>query len=308
MKKPAWISVLLALLLLTACTNHQPAEPSATETVSCISSDVTKLFQQYGWTPTKLLGRADAKLPGSLMTNVEDSPMQFYWIRAVVLSGDAGFDLKKGLGNQVKIEIYDLSGNLPEKYKFPVFQSIRGLVYRGGDGVIIGALVDSGRHAGNSISLSGKDVEDITGMSISEYWYKNYFNVSDSVNIDAKKRTAEDVIRRYFQGVATGDTAMQLSTLCVQVKLQSLFTNLDDSLPYNATPELYQYLSSAKINSIKEFSADASTGLTNYGVEIEAKTSQAGRQVLGDGGTMTRFIPIGEENGMLRVFGDNTGP
>lgn len=308
MKKSAGIFVVIMLLLITGCTSKETIGQQATKAASNIPSDVAELFSKYGWTATECTGSSDARLPDSLITNVENSPMQFYWMRAGILSGDVGYDLLSSLGKQVKIEIYNLTGKLPEKYKPPVFQSIRGIVYRDGDGKIVGSLIDSGRHAGNSISLSGNDVEDITGMSLSNYWHKNYYNTADPVNINAEKRTAEEVIRCYFQGVATRDTAMQLSTLCVQIKLQSLFTNIDNSLPYNTTPELYQYLSYAKVISINRFSTEADTGITNYAVEIDAKTSESGKQVLGDVGTMIRYLAVGDENGMLRIFGDNTGP
>lgn len=307
MKKPVTIFLVLMLLLMTGCTKNVVNE-DVTKTATNIPSDVTKLFSEHGWTVTALLGRTEANLPSSLMTNVEDPPMQYYWLRAVVLSDDVGYNLESSLGNQVSIEIYNLTGILPEKYEPPAFQSIRGIVYRDANEKIVGSLIDSGRHAGNSISLSGNDVEGITGMSLSDYWHKNYFDATDPVNVNAESRTYEEVIQRYLQGVATGDTSMQLSTLCLQIKLQSLFTNMDDKLPYNATPELYQYLSSVQVVSIKEFSTDADTGITVYAVEIDAKTSEAGKQVLGDGGEMIRFIPVGAENGMLRVYGDNTGP
>jgi hypothetical protein len=74
---------------------------------------------------------------------------------------------------------------------------------------------------GVSYSLEGRDIEDITGFAIEEYWYKNYFDPDDPVNKAAAERTAEQVITRYFEGVASGDEAMQLSTLCVERKLVS---------------------------------------------------------------------------------------
>ncbi len=307
MKKSVGIISIIILLFLAGCSGNEAVVQQTIKSASGIPTDVTGIFSKYGWTVTALEGSSKARLPDSLMTNVEDSPMQFYWMRAAILSDDAGYNLKSCLGEQAGIQIYNLTGSLPEKYKPPIFQSIRGIVYRDGNGTIVGSLIDSGRHAGNSISLTGKDVGDITGMSLSDYWYQNYFDAADPVNINVEKLTYEEVIRRYLQGVATGDTAMQLSTLCVQIKLQSLFTNVDDDLPYNATPELYQYLSSVRVISIKECSKDADTGITNYGVEMDAKTSESGKQVLGDGGTMIRFIPVGAENGILRIFGDNSG-
>jgi len=45
-----------------------------------------------------------------------------------------------------------------------------------------------------------------------------------------------------------------------------------------------------------------------YAVKIDAKRSEPARQVLDQDGITTRFVPIGLENGILRVFGDGTGP
>jgi len=317
--------LILALLVLSGC-GSRGAEGSggseeavgrsssgsfsteATAAVPGVPDDVSTLFGSYGWTVTGVLGGADAVLPDSLKTNVEDSPLQFYWMRAAVLSGDIGYDLTGLLGSPVRIEIYALDGALPEKYPFPAFQAIRGILFRREDGMIAGALVDSGRHAGNAVSLKRDDVEDITGMSLPDYWGNNYYDPGDPVNAAAEQRTAEDVVRRYLQSVASGDTAAQLSTLSVQGKLQSLFSNLDDSLPYNPTPELYTYLSSVEVLSLRTYDADSGEGMTGYAAEIDGKTSESGKAVLGDGGKMTRFILVGKENGSLRVFGDGTGP
>ena len=292
----------------TGVSSSGSISTDATAAVSGVPDDASALFGSYDWTVTGLLGGSDAVLPDSLKTNVEDSPLQFYWMRAAVLSGDIGYDLTGLLGSPVRIEIYALDGALPEKYPFPAFQSIRGILYRGEDGAIAGALVDSGRHAGNSVSLKIDDVEDITGLSLSDYWSQNYYDPGDPVNAAAEQRTAEDVVRRYLQSVATGDSAAQLSTLSVQGKLQSLFSNLDDSLPYNQTPELYTYLSSVEILSLRPYDADSGEGMTGYAAEIDGKTNESGKMTLGDGGKMTRFILVGEENGSLRVFGDGTGP
>ena len=323
MKRFSVCLLILALLVLSGCgergtegsgssevaaSSSGSMSAEATAAVPGVPDDVSALFGSYDWTVTGILGGADAVLPDSLKTNVEDSPLQFYWMRAAVLSGDIGYDLTDLLGSPVRIEIYALDGALPEKHPFPAFQSIRGILYRGEDGAIAGALVDSGRHAGNAVSLKRDDVEDITGLSLPDYWGQNYYDSGDPVNAAAEQRTAEEVIRRYLQSVAAGDTAAQLSTLSVQGKLQALFSNLDDSLPYNPTPELYTYLSSVELLSLRTYNADSGEGMTGYAAEIDGKTSESGKAVLGDGGKMTRFILVGEENGSLRVFGDGTGP
>lgn len=116
------------------------------------------------------------------------------------------------------------------------------------------------------------------------------------------------MITRYFEGVASGDAAMQLSALCVGRKLESLFINLDNDLSYNTTPELYKYLVGVEVLSIEEYPSKMFDGFTMYAVKIDAKLSEPARQVLDQDGIMTRFVSIGRENGILRVFGDGTGP
>lgn len=184
----------------------------------------------------------------------------------------------------------------------------RGIVYKSDNGGIVSAHIDTGRHMGVSYSLAGRDIEDITGFAIEEYWYKNYFDPDDPVNKAAAERTAEQVITRYFEGVASGGEAMQLSTLCVERKLVSLFINLDYDLPYNTTPGLYEYLVGVEVLSIEKNPTKMPEGFDMYAVKIDAKLAELAKQVLDQDGIMTRFVSIGRENGMLRVFGDGTGP
>lgn len=271
-----------------------------------IRADVSALFGGYGWTVTGFLSAGRITLPQSLVTNVADPPSQLFWMRAVVLSDDISYPLENEMGKSVMAEIYTLAGEVPEKYPYPAFQTIRGIVLLDGDGAIVGAFIDSGRHTGNAVSLSGRDVADITGLNFSDYWHENYWDADDPVNIGAENRTIEDLIRAYIQSVVSGDPAAQYATLSVRAKFHSLYANLDDSLLYNAPPLLYCYLESAEITSIEEAYLHPGGG-TAYDVAMNCKISEEGQFVLSDIDHMTRTIVVGEEDGCLRVFQDGTG-
>ena len=313
------LSVAAILIFITGCADDRAAASvgsnttsvhvdTVSEPVSAIPSDVTDFFQEYNWTVTGLLGETHAQLPDTLMTSVEDSPTQFYWMRAALLSGDIGYDLPGVLGKSIRIEVYSLSGILPEEYEPQVFQLIRGVVYRSEGGDILGSIIDSGR-AGISVSLSRRTVEEIAGMSLIDYWSAHYYDPANPVNLDAEKRDAEEVIRRYFNSVASGDDAMQLSTLSVEQKLMSLYRNLDNGFPYHADPQLYGYLSGVDVLSIQRFDIPEflNAEFTEYMVNIDARISETGKGVLEDG-ELVRFIRVQNENNSLRIMGDGTGP
>jgi hypothetical protein len=289
----------------SAAISAASASPSYTDAVH---DDASLLLGRHGWSTAKLLSSFITILPESLVTNVEDSPMQFYWMRADVLSGDIGLDIKPYLGQSVTLKVYEVTGALPAKYTHPAMAYTRGIVVRNGDGAIVGAYIDTGRHAGVSYSLSGHDVKDIAGLTLEAYWEKNYFDPDDPVNKAAAGRTADEVITRYFEGMASGDTAKELSALTVGMKLDSLFSNMDNTLPFNLDPELYHYLMDVKILSIEEIRTEMPEGVTMYNVGIDAKLTDEARLILGHDGKMGRFVSVGEENGILRVFGDGTGP
>lgn len=273
-----------------------------------VPPEVSSLFADYGCTVSAFLGSFQATLPESLVTNVEDPPAKLYWMRAKALSDDIGYHLEDNLGKAVTIELYRV-GEAPEGFASSV---TRGVVLRGTDGRVVGAYIDTGRHAGASYTLSGRDLEDIAGIAgygVKDYWRDHYLDDGDPVNIAAAGRTAEEVIKRYFEGMTTGNAAMQLSTLSVDRKMNSLYVNLDDGLPFNDPPTLYAYLDGAEILSIEPYDepydAGDPDGLQGYAVRMNARVSE--RSVLEDGVQM-RFVTIGEENGMLRIFGDGTGP
>jgi len=273
-----------------------------------VPADIVALFETYGWTVSKTLGRVGVALPESLMTNVEDPPINLYWMRAKALSEDAGYELERFLGKRVAIELYDVGGTAPSKYDHSAFAGVRGIVMRDVSGVIAGAFFDTGRHSGKAYSLSGRDLEDIDGTpgyGLKDYWAEHYLDPDDPVNVAAAQRTANEVVERYFQGMATGDDAMHLSSLSVERKLASLFTNLDNWRPFNRPPSFYSYLDEVEIIDIKPFDGELDEGQEEYEVEIDASVSDT--SVL-QNGPQTRFIILVEENGMLRVSGDGTGP
>ncbi len=289
-----------------ALTTQSP-QPSGT----AIPADVTALFSAHsGWRAIESLGKTEAELPTTLMTNAEASPMQFYWLRAVVLAEDSGFDLKKCLGADVTIEIYKITGGkIPANFSDSSFDNPRGIVIRDKEKTIVGAYIDTGRHAGSSFTLSLKTVEDITGQSLAEYWYQNYYDKTDPVNIAAEKRTANEVITRYFKSIASGNSAMMNSSLSIERKLESLFSNMDDHMPYNTVPEVYAYLSAVEVISIKRNQVEGDNEkLKEYEVTIDGVRSEAAKSVLDWDGLMTRFIITGSENGRICVYSDGTGP
>lgn len=273
-----------------------------------VPADVAELFStQDGWQVTDCYSVTDATIPETLMTTVEDSPMQFYWIRAVVLSSNCGYDLKNQLGNQVTIEVYRvIGGEIPTTFNDSTFSEPRGIIIRSNNGIIAGAFIDT--RVGNAYTLTLKKFDEVTGQSLADYWYSNYYDKADSVNKAAEKRSAEEVIPRYFDGVASENNKELFSTLCLQQKIDSLYINMDANQPYNKILELYHYLTAADVLSINPYPAADTNELKIYDVLIEAKLSEAGKQVLGQDGQLTRFLSIGKENGRLCVFGDGTGP
>jgi len=272
------------------------------------AAEISSLFAEYGWTVSTSLGSVQATLPESLVANVEDPPVKLHWMRAKALSDDTGYHLEDSLGKTVTIELYRVQGEVPEKYDHPAFSNTRGILIRDSSGVIVGAYIDAGRHSGASYTLSGRDLEDIAGIGgygLEDYWRDHYLDDDDPVNIAAAGRTVEEIIQRYFEGMTANNAAMHFSTLSVDRKMNSLYSNLDESRPFNDPAALYAYLSSAEILSIEPYDLQYENGMQGYAVEMDARVSE--RSVLQDG-MQTRFITIAEENGMLRIFGDGTGP
>jgi hypothetical protein len=93
----------------TTEVSSAPAAPFSPTPADAAQNDAAALFLRYGWSDAALRSSTEATLPQSLVTNVEDSPMQFYWMRAVVLSEDIGFDLKAYLGRKITIEVYSVT-------------------------------------------------------------------------------------------------------------------------------------------------------------------------------------------------------
>lgn len=276
---------------------------------SGIPSDVTELFSLHGgWKAVSHGSATDVILPSSLMTNAEDSPMQFYWMRAVALSKESGFALADHLGNAATLEVYAIRhGAIPDDFSDADFGEPRGIVIRDKEGAIIGAFIDIGRHTGNAYTLDLKTFEEATGLSLGDYWHTYYYDQTDPVNIAAEKRTPEEVISLYFNSMASGDIKKQRSTVCLRQKLNSIFVNMENTWPYNKEARLYSYLTAVKILSINPYPGDTDEPKT-YEVLIDAMLSEKGRQVLGHDGEMGRYLSIGNENGRLCVFEDGTGP
>lgn len=273
-----------------------------------IDAEVTTLFAGNGWTVSALLGTAQVTLPESLVTNVEDSPVKLYWMRAKALCDDVGYNLEDHLGKTVTVEICRVEGQVPEKYNHPAFSKTRGIVIRDSGGRVAGAFIDTGRHEGEAYTLSGRDLEDIAGIEgygLEDYWRDHYLDENDPVNVAAVERSAEEVIKRYFEGMITGHAAKQLSTLSVEQKMHSLYSNLDDARLFNDPPALYAYLESAEILAIEPYVLERHGDLKCYAVDMDARVKE--RSTLHDG-RQTRFVLIGEENGMLCIFEDGTGP
>lgn len=281
---------------------------SETTTASGLPADITALFTESdSWQVTERLSATEAVLPESLMTNVEAAPTQFYWMRAVVLSESYGFDLAEQLGKPVTIEVFTvIGGKIPADFSDSTFGNPRGIVVRDQGGAVVGAFIDTLQ--GGAYTLTLKTFEQAAGQSLLDYWYAKYYDKTDPVNAAAEKRTVEEVIARYFDGVATGNDTEQLSTLNLRQKLDSLYINLDGNQPYNKDLYLYEYLVGVKVMDIVRNEQWDTNGLESYEVKIDAKLSEEGKQVLGQDGEMSRFLRVGTENGRICVFGDGTGP
>jgi len=262
----------------------------------------------YGWTNGEIMGTQTLILPKTLQYTVQDSPEILFWIRSLELSKDIGYDFTPFLGKSLNVEIHATSGTLPKKYSdFPNNNS--RLILLKDNGNIVGAFICYGRHDGLSFSLRGRDFEDITGMSLNDYWQKYYYDTSNAMNTSAQKRTVEQVIRRYFDSMVSQDRSAQLSTLSVEQKIDSLFSNLDDTKLFNNPPQLYSYLSAVRVVSIKPGKSQTSnqngSDTVEYEITINATTKPDSNI---ENGVNIRFVTVRKTNAGYCIVEDGTGP
>ncbi len=279
-----------------------------------VPEDVQTLFNQGGRTVAGLLGKASDTLPAGLTANVRTEPTVFYWIMANVLCSDIGYDLTPYLGKGINIEVYKIG--FSDDYN--IMQ--RGIVYRF-DGKIIGAIIDKKHGLEYTKSLSFNSLEDITGMTLNDYWHKNYYDETDPVNVSATKRNARELVEYYHNAVVENNPERFYECYSPEKKVQNLFINVDASKSYNMPnySDFTGYITSFKLKSMKKYwfdddfymqedenEADENARADSYHVTFETKAREGTWAAID--GYKSRFITIVEENGILYISGIGTGP
>jgi len=276
--------ILLAAVLMTSCTT------TPTETYH----QAQELLARYGWTTTGQWATHQITLPQSFEHRPGEFPIPIYWAYNNELSKAIGLDMSPYLGQRVEATVYELQEELPE-FLWPHTQA-RAVVVTC-DGKIIGAWIDKGRHYAFACSLDRKPLEEITGMSWSEWLVASgVVNLENEVERELVTLTPEEIIARYYQALNDHDDERAYACVSRRSLTNALFSNMGDLALYHSSYEddpLREKIDSVQVMGIEPLpDAGNPEGVVEYKVDIDVEYET---EIASRSGHNVRFVLLEKE-------------
>ena len=291
--------ILLAAVLMTSCTT------TPTETYH----QAQELLARYGWTTTGQWATHQITLPQSFEHRPGEFPIPIYWAYNNELSKAIGLDMSPYLGQRVEATVYELQEELPE-FLWPHTQA-RAVVVTC-DGKIIGAWIDKGRHYAFACSLDRKPLEEITGMSWSEWLVASgVVNLENEVERELVTLTPEEIIARYYQALNDHDDERAYACVSRRSLTNALFSNMGDLALYHSSYEddpLREKIDSVQVMGIEPLpDAGNPEGVVEYKVDIDVEYET---EIASRSGHNVRFVLLEKEieTAGWRITTIGTGP
>ena len=197
--------------------------------VNIEDADSVALFKKYGWSFDYQISSLNNKINNiNVLTGF--NPNAYYFAYNNELSKDIGLDMS-GFSNNADIEvkIYRLHESMPQQF-YPI-QNSRGIVVKK-DNKIIGAFISAGRHSTfNACSLKGKNFEEVTGKTISQWLSKRI--KADNTEERLSKLAPQQVIEEYFMALNNKNENLAKCLLSKKMLLEHLTTNMSNTELFN---------------------------------------------------------------------------
>lgn len=269
---------------------------------------VVQLFKEYEWTISEKINAFSLHLPSNLLHNAGEFPVKIYWAYNLELSKSIGFDFSGFLGFEVDVEIYKLTGPLPNFFR--PHNKTMGVVLKNNE-TIIGAYIHRGRHYAFGCSLDRKSLEDITGKDW-DAWVEKYINYDNEMEMRLSVMEPEEIIREYYEARNKGDINAAMACCSRSYLCIYLFANMDNSVLFNEDYNIEShgdYLSSARLIEIKEWKhlAEINPPVFTYEVKGDFKYSF---HEFRDDGIHDYYVRLKKETvkGGWRIISIGTGP
>ncbi|MBC7251672.1 MAG: DUF4830 domain-containing protein [Anaerolineae bacterium] len=297
------IAALSPAVLMTGCT---PVQPATTET----HHQAQELLSQYGWSINGRQATYQVTMPDSFEHRPGEFPIPIYWAYNNELSKAIGLDLSPYLGQHVKATVYELNETLPE-FLLPHTKA-RAVVVSSNE-KIIGAWIDKGRHYAFACSLDRKPLEEVTGMSWSEWLVASgVVNLENEIERELASLTPEEIIVRYYQALNDHDEERAYACVTRRSLTNALFSNMGDLALYHSSYDdgdlLREVIDSVEVMDTEPLSISGNPeGTLEYRVDIDVKYA---RRVISQNGHNVRFVLLEKEIEAAgwRIASIGTGP
>jgi hypothetical protein len=263
------------------------------------------LLKKYGLTPLFHINTLTVKLPESFIHRPGEYPVVLYWAYNNEFNKEIGYNLENYLGQDVTVNIYKVVEPLPEFMK-PRQKCGRAVLVHH-NGKIIGAWLDAGRHHAFACSLTGHNLEEVTGKSWNQ-WVAKVIDPDDQNEKRLAALSPESVIEEYCAAIDRGDYRAAYS--CESRKMQAgrLFSNMNNNYLYNNDydNDYFNTIESCRVLSIKGMGKeDAERRL--YAVEMDL---QVNKEITHGSGPQMRFFSLKQETPATgwRIEEIGTGP
>jgi len=203
-------------------------------------------------------------------------------------------DLSPYLGQRLEATVYELQEELPEFLR-PCTKARAVLVTH--KGKIIGAWIDKGRHYAFACSLDRKPLEEITGMSWSEWLVASgVVNLENEVERELATLTPEEIITRYYQALNDHDDERAYACVSRRSLTNALFSNMGDLALYHSSYEddpLREKIDSVQVMGIEPLpDAGNPEGVVEYKVDIDVEYET---EIVSRSGHNVRFVLLEKE-------------
>ena len=279
------ILLLLAATSVTGCTLY-PTAPAHCQARGLLSG--------YGWTTASRWATHQVTLPQSFEHRSGEFPIPIYWAYNNELSKAIGLDMSPYLGQRVEATVYELQEELPEFLR-PCTKARAVVVTH--KGKIIGAWIDKGRHYAFACSLDRKPLEEITGMSWSEWLVASgVVNLENEVERELATLTPEEIITRYYQALNDHDDERAYACVSRRSLTNALFSNMGDLALYHSSyrdDPLREKIDSVQVMGIEPLSdAGNPEGVVEYKVDIDVEYET---EIVSRSGHNVRFVLLEKE-------------
>ncbi|QEH67560.1 DUF4830 domain-containing protein [Cellulosilyticum sp. WCF-2] len=258
-----------------------------------ISEDAIALFSKYNFTPVMLVQKCEYTLPKDLKVTSVGEIETIYFGVGLEMSKVIGLDYTALLGKLVTIESYYLKESFLEgEYKQEM--NPRGIVIRY-QGDIVGAHLDSNDFSANYYALTGKNFEQLTGITKEEYINKKIMDTYQRPSLsDEELITAYiecNVHENYNRFYEIRASKLWLQTLFLYKEEKELFSQKENRQGMRTG---YQGIKIISIEEIKDEKHSPKI-LKAYAVTFFIESESGGEK---------NFEPvyIGEENGVRVIY------